>query len=112
MTTRSLDQTLLALADPTRRAVVELLLQKPHRAGELAGKLEMSAPALSRHLRTLRESGLIEETDVKDDARVKLLQLRRERFTELKGWLETVESFWGSQLESFKAHVEKKNRHG
>ena len=54
-----IDACLAALAEPTRRAVVDLLRQRPHRAGELAEALSMSARALSRHLRVLRQSGLI-----------------------------------------------------
>src|SRR5450755_288186 len=94
------DRTLAALSDPTRRAVVDLLLKKPRRAGELAAALEMSAPALSRHLRVLRRSGLITDDEVEDDARVRLYRLRPEAFASLRDWLGEVEGFWGDQLRS------------
>jgi len=104
----SVDRTLAALAEPTRRAVVHLLRKKPRRAGELAEALSMSAPALSRHLRVLRKTGLIAEDDQQDDARVRVYRLRREPFSELREWLEEVEAFWGAQLESFKEHAERR----
>lgn len=105
---RDLDDTLAALADPTRRAVVDLLRVRPRRAGELSAAFDVSAPAMSRHLRVLRKRGLIEEDRIDDDARVRLYRLRRERFRQLQAWLERVEEFWTDQLGSFKAHAERK----
>jgi DNA-binding transcriptional ArsR family regulator len=102
-----IDQTFAALADPTRRRVVDLLRRAPRRAGELASLLEMSAPAMSRHLRVLRKTGLVREDGQQDDARVRLYQLRPEPFSELRGWLSEVESFWAGQLDAFKAHAER-----
>ena len=101
------DRTLSALADPTRRRVVDLLRKKPRRAGELADALDMSAPAMSRHLRVLRKTGLIENDGVEDDARVRLYHLRAAPFTGLGRWLREVEELWSGELASFKAHVEK-----
>jgi DNA-binding transcriptional ArsR family regulator len=103
-----LDRTLLALADPTRRGVVDLLRRKPRRAGELAEALAMSPPAMSRHLRVLRATGLVEEDVLAEDARVRVYRLRPEPFAALRAWLDEVESFWGEQLGSFKDHVEKR----
>lgn len=71
-----LDRTLAALADPTRRAVIEHLRTRPHRAGDLADALGMSAAARSRHLRVLRKSGLITDDEVEHDARVRLYPLQ------------------------------------
>lgn len=110
MTPDTLDQTLLALADPTRRRVVELLRKKPQRAGELASALSMSAPRLSRHLRVLRRSGVIEDSGVEDDARVSLYRLKPERLGALRDWLHEVEAFWTEELSAFKAHAERTRR--
>ena len=107
MSTRNLDETLLALADPTRRRVVDLLRKKPQRAGDLAAALEVSPPRLSRHLRILRKSGLIEDSGVDHDARVSLYRLKPEPFETLKDWLQEVESFWTMELAAFKAHAER-----
>jgi DNA-binding transcriptional ArsR family regulator len=103
-----IDATLAALADPTRRAVIDLLRQGPHRAGELAAALQITAPTLSRHMRVLRHNGLVIDEEPDHDARVRLYRLRREAFATLRGWLDEVEAFWGGQLDSFKAHAEKK----
>ena len=102
-----LDATLAALADPQRRRVVDLLSQRPRPAGELAQAVEVSAPAMSRHLRTLRLGGLVEERHDGLDARVRVYSLRPEPMSELKKWLEETEALWSRQMLAFKAHVEK-----
>lgn len=102
-----IDETLAALADPHRRQVVELLRERPRRAGELAEQIGLTAPAMSRHLRTLRRSGLVEETSPEFDARVRVYQLRPEPMVHLLRWLEETERMWSAQLTAFKAHVER-----
>lgn len=97
----------MALADPTRRSVVRLLRRGPLRAGELATALGATPAGLSRHLRVLRESGLVVEEPLAADARVKVLSLRRAPFEQLRSWVEEVEEFWTEQLASFKAHAER-----
>jgi DNA-binding transcriptional ArsR family regulator len=109
---RKLDQTLSALADPTRRGVVELLRKQPRRAGELAAALDMTPPAMSRHLRVLRQTGLVSEDGTDEDARVRVYTLRPEPFAELRDWLQQVEAFWTDQLEGFKAHAERTRKPG
>jgi DNA-binding transcriptional ArsR family regulator len=103
----TLDQTLFALADPTRRQVIELLRQEPRRAGELAASFRMAPPAMSRHLRVLRTSGLVEERGLPEDARVRVYRLRADPLQELRTWLDEVAEFWSDQLGAFKAHVER-----
>ena len=83
-----LDRTLAALADPTRRAIVERLRSKPQRPSEVAEALSMSRPAMSRHLRVLRKAGLISQELLEDDARAKLIQLRTEPLSQLRTWVE------------------------
>ena len=106
----SLDRTLAALSDPTRRGVIDLLRRQPRRAGEIADALSMTRPAMSRHLRVLRRAGLVREEGVPDDARAKVYRLERARIAELRGWLEEVEAFWGEQLHAFKEHAERRRR--
>jgi DNA-binding transcriptional ArsR family regulator len=103
----ALDRTLGALSDPTRRGVVELLRKRPRRAGELADALAMSPPAMSRHLRVLRQSGIVEEDHAGEDARVRTYRLRHEPFRALRKWIEEVEAFWANELDAFKAHAER-----
>jgi DNA-binding transcriptional ArsR family regulator len=102
-----IDRTLSALADPHRRRVVDLLAVKPRPAGELARELGLTPPAMSRHLRTLRESGLVEEAHPDFDARVRIYALRPEPMVHLLRWLEESERLWSEQLLAFKAHLEK-----
>jgi DNA-binding transcriptional ArsR family regulator len=102
-----LDRTFAALADPTRRGVIALLRKKPRRAGELAGSLSMSAPAMSRHLRVLRATGLVTEDHQGDDARVRLYRLRPGPFRKLRHWLDEVEQFWAGELGAFKQYAER-----
>lgn len=106
----SLDGTLAALADPTRRRVVDLLREGPRRAGELSAAFDLSPPAMSRHLRVLRSRGLVQEERSPEDARARIYRLRAEPFDELHGWLEEVESFWSGQLDAFKQHAESRPR--
>jgi DNA-binding transcriptional ArsR family regulator len=87
--------------------VVGLLQSGPCRAGELAAALKISPPALSRHLRVLRSSGVVEETHDGADARVRVYRLRAQPFAELHRWLDEVEAFWAGELASFKAHAER-----
>jgi len=101
-----IDTTLAALADPHRRRTVDLLARGPRQAGELARELGLSAPTMSRHLRTLRESGLVEESHPPFDARVRIYALRSEPMVHLLRWLEESERLWSEQLLAFKAHVE------
>jgi len=107
---RNIDQTLAALADPHRRRAVELLGQKPRRAGELAEALGLPAPAMSRHLRELKQSGLVEETHPEFDARVRIYTLKDGAMADLKKWLADTERMWSDQLASFKSHVERKRK--
>jgi DNA-binding transcriptional ArsR family regulator len=104
-----LDITLAALADPTRRYVVELLREHPRRAGEIAAACAMSGPAMSRHLRVLRASGLVEvaEDQGNHDARLRVYELRPDPFVALQAWLDQVQAFWIDQLESFKDYTER-----
>jgi DNA-binding transcriptional ArsR family regulator len=102
-----IDRTLAALADPHRRQVVELLRERPRRAGELAQAVGLAAPAMSRHLRTLRQAEVIEESHPEFDARVRVYALKSGALSELSDWLDKTEALWSDQLAAFKAHVEK-----
>lgn len=101
-----LDEVITALADPARRQVVELLKDGPKRAGELAAAVRMSGPAMSRHLRVLRASGMVAADVMDNDARVRMYRLRAEPFAALRAWLDQVEAFWADQLGAFKQHAE------
>jgi DNA-binding transcriptional ArsR family regulator len=103
-----LDAAFGALADPTRRKVLTLLTQHELRAGELAQRLKLAAPAMSKHLKVLRDSRLVEMSSDADDARARVYRLRRDGLHEASSWLHGVERFWEDQLEGFKSYAESK----
>jgi DNA-binding transcriptional ArsR family regulator len=100
----------VALADPTRRAVVQLLGDGPRRAGELAEAAGMSAPAMSRHLRVLLQHGIVADERLADDARARVFRLCPEAIVPLQAWLDQLQAHWDEQLQSFKRHVERRSR--
>lgn len=110
MNSARLDTLFTALADPDRRRAVELLGQRPRSAGELASALGLAAPAMSRHLRLLKQAGLAEETHPEFDARVRIYSLKEGAMADLKLWLAETEALWTGQLTAFKAHVEAKGK--
>jgi DNA-binding transcriptional ArsR family regulator len=107
---RALDRTLQALAEPTRRAVVGLLRDGPRRASEIADALAMSRQAMSRHLRVLRQAGVIEAVGAAspdDDARARTYRLEARPLAELQAWLGDVQAFWGLQMQAFRKQAER-----
>ncbi len=104
--TASVDHTLAAWADPVRRRTVELLAERPRRAGELAAAVGATPSAMSKHLRVLRQGGLVSETHPDFDARIRIYALRSAPMTELRGWLDLAERGWTEQLTAFAAHLE------
>jgi len=92
---------LAVLADPTRREVFERLRAGPRAVSALAAGMPVSRPAVSQHLRVLKDAGLVEE---RSEGARHIYSLRREGLMELRNWLD---SFWGDALEAFKAEAEK-----
>ncbi len=84
-------KTFDALADPTRRQILDLLRERPRLVGELVDLLEISQPLVSKHLRVLRESGLVR---VRQDAQRHWYELRVEPLVELDTWLESYRQLW------------------
>jgi DNA-binding transcriptional ArsR family regulator len=93
-----------ALADPTRRRVLDLLLRRERLAGELADAFpRLSQPAISRHLRVLREAGLVR---VRRDEQRRVYSLRPAGLRSLDAWLAHYRHFWTSQLDALSAHLD------
>src|SRR5258708_26357795 len=92
------------LADPARRQVVELLGAAPRRAGELAAAVGMSAPAMSRHLKVLLQTGIVTDERTQQDARLRYFRLRPQSMVALQAWLDQLQAHWDEQLASFKKH--------
>ena len=93
-------QTLTALSDATRREVFELVAERPRAVGELAAQLPVSRPAVSQHLRVLKDAGLVEDEAV--GAR-RVYKLHPEGIAELRSYLD---GFWSRSLRAFKAAAE------
>ena len=95
---------LAVLADPTRRKVFERLRTGPRAVNALAAGLPVSRPAVSQHLRVLKEAGLVEE---RSEGVRRIYSVRREGLAELRDWLD---SFWGDALDAFKLEAERSHR--
>jgi DNA-binding transcriptional ArsR family regulator len=109
---KQFDKWLPALADPTRRRIVEMLGEAPRRASEIHRAFPIAAPAVSRHLRVLRESGLIAEQALPGDKRVRLYVLEPRALEALSGWIAEVSRMWQQQLDSFKDYVALRSQGG
>jgi len=99
---RHLDDTLRALADPTRRAVVEMLAQRPASATEMAPRFDMALPSLTQHLRLLESAGVVRS---RKEGRVRTYQLQTERLDEVDGWLRAQMRTWDTRLDQLDAHL-------
>jgi DNA-binding transcriptional ArsR family regulator len=105
---KRVDDAFAALADPARRRAVELLAREPQSAGELARALRLSPSVTSKHLRILRDRGLVTETHPAHDARVRIYSLRSASIAGLRAWLDAAERGWTEQLAAFADHLERK----
>ena len=92
------------LAEPNRRRVLDLLREQERTVGELVDALDMSQPAVSKHLRVLRDAGLVES---RIDAQRRVYTLRPEPLTELDAWLAPYRKFWRGRLASLQRHLAK-----
>ncbi|SDR72904.1 metalloregulator ArsR/SmtB family transcription factor [Opitutus sp. GAS368] len=104
-------QSLLAIADPTRRRIVELLAQRDRTAGELVAEFDLSAPAISQHLNVLREAGLV---TTRAEGQSRIQTLNPAGLDDLGAWLERTRNFWSQRLDDLerelKADDERNNR--
>ena len=98
------EETIAALADPTRRRLVERLRERPHAVGELATHLGVSQPAVSQHLAVLRGVGLVSE---QRHGRERRYHLHPERLDEVRKWMHTLDRFWASRLDRLGRHLEE-----
>lgn len=96
----------LALADPTRRRIIESLADGESAFGDLADQFDMSRPAVSQHLKVLREAGLVH---VRKDAQRRIYRLNAEGLDELGEWLDSVKRFWGARLDDLERALEDPN---
>jgi DNA-binding transcriptional ArsR family regulator len=102
-----MDTVLQALADPSRRALLEILRDHPASAGELAEALPIARPGVSRHLRVMRDAGLVE---VRRDAQRRIYSLRPEAFVEVDEWLASYRALWRNRLDALHTEIARGKR--
>jgi DNA-binding transcriptional ArsR family regulator len=95
-----------ALAQPTRRQILDLLRAGERSVGDLVERLDMSQPAVSKHLRVLREVGLV---GVRADAQRRLYRVRPEPLAELDAWLAPYRRLWSRSLDALERHLDERN---
>lgn len=100
-------QVLNALADPTRQRIVEMLAARELSAGDIAGQFDMSAPAISQHLKVLRDARLVR---VRADAQRRIYALDPEGFDEMDEWLTRIRRFWRGKLDALERALKDDDR--
>ena len=93
------------LAEPTRRRILDLLRDEPRSVGDLVARLGLSQPGTSKHLRVLREAGLVR---VRPEAQRRWYELRPEPLAEVDAWLEPYRRLWAGRLDALERHLDEK----
>ena len=99
--------TIEILAEPNRRRILDILRDGEQPVGELVDRLDLTQPAVSKHLRVMKEAGLVE---VRPDAQRRLYRIRVEPLQELDAWLEPYRALWNERLDRLEHHLERKRR--
>jgi DNA-binding transcriptional ArsR family regulator len=97
--------TFEVVAEPTRRRILDLLRERERPVGELVTSLRLSQPGVSKHLRVLRDAGLV---DVRKDAQRRLYGVRAEPLAEIDEWLEPYRRLWTDRLDALERHLDSK----
>lgn len=95
------------VAEPNRRAILSLLATSQQTVGELERQLQMSQPAVSKHLRILRDAGFVESTI---DAQRRIYRLKPERLREIDEWLAQFRRFWSAHVDALQRHLDRMNQ--
>jgi DNA-binding transcriptional ArsR family regulator len=101
---RAMATTFDVLAEPTRRRILDLLRTQELSVNALVERLEISQPGVSKHLRVLREAGLVE---VRHDAQRRLYRVRPEPLAEIDAWLEPYRRLWARSLDALERHLDQ-----
>ena len=96
--------SLAALADPTRQRIVEMLASGALSSGEIAGRFDLSAPAISQHLKTLKTARLV---TVRTDKQRRIYTLDPEGMSEVAEWVDRIRAFWNPKLDALEAALKK-----
>lgn len=101
---KSMESAFEIIAEPNRRAILNLLVASEQSVGEIERRLRMSQPAVSKHLRVLREAGFVEATV---DAQRRLYRLKPEPFQEVDAWLAPFREFWSAHVDALERHLDQ-----
>src|SRR5688572_24805322 len=96
--------TYAALAEPNRRQILDLLRIGERSVGDIVERLTLSQPGVSKHLKVLREAGLV---DVRSQGKQRLYALRSQPLAEVDAWLEPYRAFWSNRLDALERHLEE-----
>jgi DNA-binding transcriptional ArsR family regulator len=99
----SVESVFEILAEPSRRAILSLLVSSQRSVGEIERKLHMPQPTVSKHLRVLREGGFVESTV---DAQRRIYRLKPERLQEVDAWLAPFRRFWSTHVDALERHLD------
>src|SRR5689334_3436063 len=99
-----MDSVFEIVAEPNRRGILSLLASSERSVGEIERQLGMSQPAVSKHLRVLRDAGFVESTV---DAQRRLYRLKPERFQEFNAWIEQFRRFWSPYVDALERHLDR-----
>jgi DNA-binding transcriptional ArsR family regulator len=95
------------LAEPNRRRILDQLLDRPRTVGDLVAALNVSQPSVSKHLRVLRDAGVVE---ARKDAQRRVYELRPEALAEVLAWVEPYRQLWSGRLDALERHLDAKER--
>jgi DNA-binding transcriptional ArsR family regulator len=96
--------TFVVLAEPSRRRILDLLRERERSVGELVQRLELSQPGVSKHLRVLRDAGLVR---IRPDGQRRWYGVRAEPLAELDAWLAPYRELWGGRLDALELHLDE-----
>jgi len=95
------------LAEPSRRRILDLFRDGERPVGDLVGRMDLSQPAVSKHLRVLKDAGLVE---VRSNAQQRLYRIRPDPLAELDAWLEPYRKLWSESLDRLEVHLDKRRK--
>jgi DNA-binding transcriptional ArsR family regulator len=104
---KSMESAFAIIAEPNRRAILSLLVSSQQSVGEIERQLRMSQPAVSKHLRVLRDAGFVESTV---DAQRRLYRLKPESLQEVDAWLAQFRRFWSAHVDALERHLDRMDR--
>jgi len=105
--TKRVESVFEIIAEPNRRAILSLLVSSQQSVGEIERRLRMAQPAVSKHLRVLRDAGFVESTV---DAQRRLYRLKPEPFREVDAWLAQFRRFWSAHIDALERHLDRMNQ--